>query len=210
MLKGERRRFEHNAQKPTVPRDSGVHGCGVRACREHPSALQQTSSVAVAAVSPARYRARSPRVTPLYRLFEARFNEVRGTRDRRSTSQRWRDPMRRSFRGRPAGVPLVRLRDEGDRVRHRARRDRRDPQVSRSQGQTRSTGSAELRTGRRSRGVTGSRPMRGREGCERSRDVSRLVRCYPVESVRPRLFGTRERTRRSGPGPTLVGPAGRE
>jgi hypothetical protein len=35
---------------------------------------------------------------------------------------------------RPAGVPVLRFRDEGDRVHHRARRGRRDPEASRESG----------------------------------------------------------------------------
>ena len=50
--------------------------------------LQQTPRVAVATSCPAAYRARSPRATPLYRLFEKHFDEVRG---------RWEERFERRY-----------------------------------------------------------------------------------------------------------------
>ena len=50
--------------------------------------LQQTPRVAVATSCPAAYRARSPRATPLYRLFEKHFEEVRG---------RWEERFERRY-----------------------------------------------------------------------------------------------------------------
>ena len=52
------------------------------------STLQQTPRVAVATCPAAPYRARNPRATPLYRLFDAHFEEVKG---------QWEDRFERRY-----------------------------------------------------------------------------------------------------------------
>jgi hypothetical protein len=62
------------------------------------------------------------------------FATARPSGSRHISSDRATHLRRPDLRGRPAGVPVVRFRDEGDRVHHRARRGRRDPEASRKSG----------------------------------------------------------------------------
>ncbi len=78
----------------------------------------------MAAVCATRYRARSPRNSPLYRLFEAHFDEVKGQRE--DCFER-RCGLRRGL----LGVPEVRRGDADHRVYHPPRCRGYDPEESR-------------------------------------------------------------------------------
>ena len=112
-----------------------------------------------------RYRARNSRAMPLYRLFDTHFDEVKGQWEERLAELGAADQA--DLRGRPAGVSLVRRRDEGDRVHHRARGARRDPEAPEAQGRGERAGAAELRWVLGARCGSVLTAMRGRERCRR-------------------------------------------
>jgi len=134
-----------------------------------------------------------PSVVPIHRR---RWPGSFGLSEKGPGARRTRPPSKlgaadqADLRGRPAGVPVVRRRNEGHRVHHRARRGRHDPEASRAQAGAGGTGAAELKRPPGARCGSVLTAMRGRERRERR------GRFGDRKGVHRRQWGRRPRGRR--------------